>query len=139
MKEIADSQDATVIAIAVMKTAQYHFVAKLKKNLIRARLVDIEGEARLLVTVQGKLNEGDSPVGVEQLVPKVDAMRAFQGNQQPSQNREACGRETHRPAKASRFATQRLPLLQLVSTNRGARVSRALIYPGCSALAKIAL
>ena len=93
-------------------------MAKLKKNLIRARLVDIEGEASLLVTVQRKLNEGDSPSGVEQLVPKVDAMRAFQGNQQPSQNGAACGRETHRPAKASRFATQRLTLLQLVSTNK---------------------
>ena len=54
-------------------------MAKLKKNLIRARLVDIEGEARLLVTVQGKLNEGDSPIGVEQLVPKVDACGRFKG------------------------------------------------------------
>jgi hypothetical protein len=41
---------------------------KLKKNLIRTSAVHIEGEPRLLVTVQGKLNEGDSPIGVEQLV-----------------------------------------------------------------------
>jgi len=45
MKEIADSQDATVIVIEVTNTPWYRFVAKLKKSLLRTGLMNIEGEA----------------------------------------------------------------------------------------------
>jgi hypothetical protein len=51
--------------------------------------MDIEGEAKILGTIQRKLKKGDSPIGFEQLVPGLDAVRAFQGNQQPPQNRAA--------------------------------------------------
>ncbi|CAA9435192.1 MAG: hypothetical protein AVDCRST_MAG28-1769 [uncultured Rubrobacteraceae bacterium] len=89
MKEVADSQDATVIVIEVINTPRYRFVAKLKKSLLRTSLMDIEGEAKILGTVQRKLKKGDPPIGFEQLIPGLDALRAFQGNQQPRPNRAA--------------------------------------------------
>lgn len=89
MKEIADSQDATVVVIEVTNTPRYRFVTKLKKSLLRTGLMDIEGEAKILGTIQRKLKKGDPSIGFEQLVPGLDAMRAFQGNQQPPPSRAA--------------------------------------------------
>ena len=101
MKEIADAQDATVIVIEVTNTPRYRFVAKLKKSLLRTGLMDIEGEAKMLGTVQRKLRKGDQPIGFDQLVPGLDAMRAFQGNQQPPPNRAARRGSQKRKPQAS--------------------------------------
>lgn len=89
MKEIMDSQDATVAVVEVTNAAKYRFVAKLKKSLMRASLVDLEGEAKVLGTIRRKLRKQDPPIGFEQLIPGLESMRAFGGQQQAPSNRAA--------------------------------------------------
>jgi hypothetical protein len=110
MKEIADSQDATVIVIEVTNTPRSRFVAKLKKSLLRTGLMDIEGEAKILGTIHRKLKKGDSPIGFERLVPGLDAVRASQGNQQPPQNRAT---RRQRKPQASNGTSIRYPAATL--------------------------
>ncbi len=89
MKEIMDSQDATVVVMQVTNAPRYKFVAKLKKSLMRAKLVDIEGEAKVLGTIRRKLRGQDPPIGFEQLIPGFESMRVLGGQQQKSMNRAA--------------------------------------------------
>ncbi len=121
MKEIADSQDATVIVIEVTNTPRYRFVAKLKKSLLRMALMDIEGEARILGTVQRKLKKGDPPIGFEQLIPGLQCGR-FKGISYLLTVRPA-EKESLKPATAPRLVTRRLLSPLSASTERGGYIA----------------
>jgi hypothetical protein len=77
-KEAIGSQDATVVVIELVKTPQYRFVAKLKKDYLHPDAGELEGEAKVVGTIGRKVNKGDPPIGFEQLVPGLEALRGVQ-------------------------------------------------------------
>lgn len=91
LKELSDSpesQNAAVVVIELSKTPRYRFVAKLKRECLRMSLEDLEGEVKVLGTVIRKINEGDPPIGFEQLVPGLEALRGVQDlSSRPAANR----------------------------------------------------
>jgi hypothetical protein len=88
-KEAIGSQDATVVVVELAKTPQYRFVAKLKKDYLRPGAGDLEGEAKVVGTVGRKVNKGDPPIGYEQLIPGLEAMKGLQGSTPQPANRAA--------------------------------------------------
>jgi hypothetical protein len=88
-KEAVGSQDATVIVIEPVKTPQYRFVAKLRKDCLRPGAGDLDGEAKVVGTVGRKVNKGDPPIGYEQLIPGLEAMKGLQGPTPQPANRAA--------------------------------------------------
>lgn len=89
MREVVQGQDASVVIIEVAKSPRYRFVAKLKKDNLRIPLEDLEGESKIVGTVNRKINKGDPPIGLEQLVPEFGALRNLPSYQEPPQNRAA--------------------------------------------------
>lgn len=74
LKSSTESQDATAIIVELANAPKYRFVGKLKKSNLRTSPVDLEGEVTLLATINRKLNKGDPPIGMEQLIPGLEAM-----------------------------------------------------------------
>ena len=72
-----ESHDSTVVVVELVKSPRYCFVAKLRKDYLRTSMGDLEGEAKVVGTVNRKVNEGDPPIGFEQLVPGFEAIRGF--------------------------------------------------------------
>jgi hypothetical protein len=89
LKRLMGSQDVTVVVIEPIKTPQYRFVAKLRKDCLRPGAGDLEGEAKVVGTIGRKVNKGDPPIGYEQLVPGLEAMKGFQGTTPQPANRAA--------------------------------------------------
>lgn len=89
MREMIQAQDASVVVVEVAKSPRYRFVAKLKKDDLRVPLGDLTGEAKIVGAVNRKINRGDPPIGLEQLVPEFGALRNLPGYQEPPQNRAA--------------------------------------------------
>jgi hypothetical protein len=76
--ESTESQNATAVGLEVAATPDYRFVASLKKTFLRTGPQDLEGEAKVLGKVQRKVNKGDAPIELEQLVPGFEAFRGLQ-------------------------------------------------------------
>lgn len=88
-RETIGSQDATVIVIELAKTPKYRFVTKLNKDYLRPGAGDLEGEAKVVGTIGRKVNEGDPPIGYEELIPGLEAMKGLQGITPQPPNRAA--------------------------------------------------
>jgi hypothetical protein len=73
--ESTESQNATAVGLEVAATPDYRFGASLKKTFLRTGPQDLEGEAKVLGKVQRKVNKGDAPIELEQLVPGFEAFR----------------------------------------------------------------
>lgn len=76
--ESTESQNATAVGLEVAATPDYRFVASLKKTFLCTGPQDLEGEAKVLGKVQRKVNKGDAPIELEQLVPGFEAFRGLQ-------------------------------------------------------------
>jgi hypothetical protein len=57
----------------------YHFVTTLKRKFLEGNLAELEGEITILGKIQRKINEGDPPIGIEQLVPGLEGLRGLTG------------------------------------------------------------
>ena len=105
LKDATESQDATVIILELANTPKYRFVGKLKKSYLRTNPIDLEGEVTLLATINRKLRKGDPPIGIEQLIPGLEAMMGI-GNQPTAPpnrtSRRAKPNSVARPAKRKR-------------------------------------
>lgn len=80
LQEATESQDATVIIVELANAPGYRFVGKLKTSNLRTAPADLEGEATILATVNRKLRKGDPPIGIEQLIPGMEAMMGMSGS-----------------------------------------------------------
>ena len=76
--ESTESQNATAVGLEVAATPNYRFVASLKKPFLRTGPQGLEGEAKVLGKVQRKVNKGDAPIELEQLVPGFEGFRGLQ-------------------------------------------------------------
>lgn len=74
--ESAENQSNPVVIVEMAMAPSYRFVTNLKREFLRTE--DFEGEVKVLGKVQRKVNQGDPPIGLEQLVP---ALKSFKGLQ----------------------------------------------------------
>jgi hypothetical protein len=87
LRDATESQDATVIILELANAEKYRFVGKLKTSNQRTSPADLEGEATVLATVNRKLSKGDPPIGIEQLIPGMEAMMGMPDTQSKMPNR----------------------------------------------------
>jgi hypothetical protein len=72
------SPNAAVVVVELAATPEYRFVATLKQEFLRVGVGDLSGEVKVLGKVQRKINEGDTPIGFEGLVPGLESFKSFQ-------------------------------------------------------------
>jgi hypothetical protein len=80
MSEIgsADSSpNAAVVVVELAASPEYRFVATLKRDYLRVGVGDLTGEVKVLGKVVRKINEGDPPIGLEGLVPGLEAFKGL--------------------------------------------------------------
>lgn len=82
-----DSQDSTILIVELSKSPRYRFVAKIKKECLKVNTADLEGEAKVVGTINRKINKGDPPIGLEQLIPEFGSIRELQNTPTPPANR----------------------------------------------------
>lgn len=104
----ARSQD-TVVVIELYKTPNYRFVTKLKRDCLRMSPEDLEGNVKVLGTVVRKINKGDPPIGFEQFIPGLEALRGIQDLSPRTTNR------AERRAKGKRGGFNRIAAHRLAT------------------------
>lgn len=79
LSEIAGSEESnsTVVVVEPAGSPGYRFVARLDNQFIHGDQTNLEGEAKVLGKVQRKLEEGDQPIGIEQLLPGLESFRGL--------------------------------------------------------------
>jgi hypothetical protein len=73
------SPNAGVVVVELPASPSYSFVATLKRKFLEGSLAELEGEITILGKIQRKINEGDPPIGIEQLVPGLEGLRGLHG------------------------------------------------------------
>jgi len=71
------SPNAAVVIVELAASPEYRFVATLKRDFLRVGVGDLSGEVKVLGKVQRKINEGDPPIGLEGLVPGLEAFKGL--------------------------------------------------------------
>lgn len=72
-----ESQNAGVLVAELPSTPEYRFITSLKRSFLKSDIGDLEGEATILGKIQRKINEGDRPIGIEQLLPGFERLRGI--------------------------------------------------------------
>lgn len=71
------SPNAAVVVVELAASPDYRFVATLKRDYLRVGVGDLTGEVKVLGKVQRKINEGNPPIGLEGLVPGLEAFKGL--------------------------------------------------------------
>jgi hypothetical protein len=74
---VDSSPNAAVVVVELAASPKYRFVATLKRDYLRVGVGDLTGEVKVLGKVQRKINKGDPPIGLEGLVPGLEAFKGL--------------------------------------------------------------
>ena len=79
------SPNAGMVVVEIPASPGYRFVATLKRRFLEGSLEELEGEITILGKLQRKIDEGDPPIGIEQLLPGLEGLRGIRGLNTDSQ------------------------------------------------------